>query len=52
MDEDFKEVLFDQYCKSCKHKNLKENEEPCAECLDNPLNRYTDKPINYEEKTK
>ena len=52
MDEDFKEVLFDLYCKSCKHKDLKENEEPCNGCLDNPLNRWSDKPVNYEEKTK
>ena len=52
MDEDYKMVEYHKYCETCKHKGLKENEEPCAECLDNPLNMYTDKPIKFEEKTK
>lgn len=50
MDEDYKEVYFDQYCKICKYKDLAENEEPCSECLDKPLNLYSHKPVLYKEK--
>lgn len=52
MNEGYKEVYFDQYCKTCKHKEKKDNEEPCDECLDNPINVYSHKPVNYKEKDK
>ena len=52
MNEGYKEVYFDQYCKTCKHKEKKDNEEPCDECLDNPINLYSHKPVNYKEKDK
>lgn len=53
MDNDtYKEVYFDQYCKTCKHKDLKEEEDPCDECLENPVNTYSHKPVNWEEKKK
>ena len=50
MDQDYKEIYFDQFCKSCKHENLEENLEPCDECLSNPANLYSHKPVNWEEK--
>lgn len=50
MDNIYKEVYFNQYCKTCEYKNLKESEEPCDECLLNPINEYSHKPINYKEK--
>lgn len=31
-------VYYNEYCKSCKHKNLPETEEPCDTCLENPVN--------------
>ena len=49
MEEVFKEVYFDQYCKTCKYKKAKEDEEPCDECLTYPVNTYSHKPVNYEE---
>lgn len=49
MDDEYQEVLFGKYCKSCKHKDKLEHEEPCAECLDNPVNLHSQKPIKYEE---
>ena len=49
-DQAYKEVYFDKYCKTCKHKKLKETEEPCDECLGEPLNRNTHRPVKYEEK--
>ena len=53
MDEqDYKEVYFDQYCEQCEH--WKENDEglgdPCDECLDNPLNVQSHKPVKFEKR--
>lgn len=51
MDEQvYKEVYFHQYCKSCKHKDVKDTDEPCNECLDNPTNLYSHKPVNWAKK--
>jgi len=52
MDESYKEVYFDKYCKTCKHEKEKGYETPCEECLDNPTNLYSHKPVNWEEKEK
>lgn len=52
MDNDYREVRFDIYCDKCKHDKLKEVDEPCLECLDNPTNEYSDIPINFEKKEK
>ena len=50
MEDIYKEVYFEEYCKNCKYWEKKENEEPCDECLENPVNLYSHKPVNYEEK--
>lgn len=49
MDEDLREVEYWKYCEKCKHKDLPENEFPCLECLDIPVNQYTSEPVKYEE---
>lgn len=43
------EVKFDEYCATCEYANLEESEEPCAECLDNPIKLYSQKPVNWKE---
>ncbi len=43
-------VDFLTYCETCKHKNLKESEEPCDECLENPVNFDSHKPVKWEKK--
>lgn len=50
MDDNEKIVHFHEYCKTCKHENLSESEDPCYDCLDNPVNTNSHKPIYYEEK--
>lgn len=50
MNENMKEVYFDQYCKTCKHEKLKENEEPCDECLAEGARPESHKPARWEEK--
>lgn len=42
-------VHFDEYCVKCKNKNTKETEDPCNECLTNPVNEHSHKPILYEK---
>lgn len=51
-DESLKEVYYHQYCKTCKHKDVKNTEEPCNECLSEPVNRYSHKPVKFEERDK
>lgn len=45
----YKEVYFDQFCKTCKHGGKPESEPPCDDCLENPVNLYSHKPVKYEE---
>lgn len=45
-----KEVYFDKYCNSCKYAEYEEDKDPCDECLKQPVNTYSHKPTQYEEK--
>lgn len=45
-----KEVRFDIYCETCRHKDKKDHEDPCNECLDNTVNLHSHKPVKFEEK--
>lgn len=47
---DIREVYFDKYCKLCVHKDKEENEEPCDECLTNPVNTNCQRPVMFKEK--
>lgn len=49
---EYKEVYFHEYCKMCKHWDKNENQDPCFECLDEPVNQYSHKPLKFEEKEK
>lgn len=51
-DELYKEVYFDTYCSTCKHKSVKDDEDPCDECLSEPINLYSHKPVKWEEDEK
>lgn len=49
MEDSYKEVYFHKYCNTCKHKKLAEDEDPCYECLHEPANSYSHKPVKWEE---
>lgn len=51
-DEQYKEVYFHNYCKDCKYKNVDDMDEPCNECLEEPINLYSHKPVKWEENKK
>lgn len=42
-------VEFEKYCKDCKFKDLEETEEPCCDCLAEPVNLYSHKPVKWKE---
>ena len=48
----FKEVYFNGYCHDCVHKDKDESEEPCDECLENSVNEYSHKPVNFKKQEK
>lgn len=50
MIDDQREVYFNQYCTTCKHWATPERDDPCDECLANPTNQYSHKPVNWEAK--
>lgn len=48
MEEVYKIVRFDKYCKTCKFNKTSMDDEPCSECMCYPANAYSHKPVNYE----
>lgn len=50
-NEGYKEVHFGEYCSKCKHEEVKESEDPCFDCLNEPVNLNSHKPVKYEERT-
>lgn len=50
MDEQLKEVYFWEYCPTCKYKKKSGTEEPCNDCLSNPSNVHSHKPVDWEGK--
>ena len=47
---EYKEVLYCNYCKLCKHFDKKMVDEPCNSCLNEPINLHSHKPVKFEEK--
>ena len=49
MEGDYKIVDF-SWCNQCKYKNIDDTEDPCYECLDEPVNIDSHKPVYFEDK--
>lgn len=45
-------VNFDQYCPKCKHFKVPPTEEPCNECLSNPVQEFSHKPMKFKPSDK
>ena len=43
-----KEVYFYKYCKLCRYKDTDENQQPCDECLSEPVNINCHRPVKFE----
>lgn len=50
IEDDYRIVDYFTHCKTCKYENTSPVEMPCNECLEYPVNLYTDKPVNWKEK--
>lgn len=50
MEDIYKEVYFDQYCKTCKYEKTKEEDDPCDECMSEPVNLFSHKPVKWTKK--
>lgn len=48
MENDYKEVYFYKYCETCKHSGNKETDDPCYDCLSEPVNLNSHKPVYWE----
>lgn len=52
MENQYRFVEFEKYCKTCKHYKLKEKFDPCNECMDEGARLDSAIPVCYEEKEK
>ena len=43
-------VDFDRYCDHCKYRDLPETEDPCFDCLREPVNTFTHRPTEFKER--
>lgn len=41
-------VHFNEYCETCRYKDLPESEDPCFDCLAEPVNVYSHKPTEWK----
>lgn len=51
MNENYKEVYFHEYCKTCKNKNSKDTNHPCDECLNEGARMNSHKPVNWKKRS-
>ena len=45
---EYREVDFHKYCQKCKYWDINDIMDPCNECLGEPCNKNSEKPIYYE----
>jgi len=50
---DTREVRFDEWCSKCEYSDITEDnmnpKDPCWDCLHEPMNIDSHKPINFKE---
>lgn len=49
MEYKYKEVYFNEYCSKCKEVDTSPDKDPCNECLSNPTNENSHKPVYFKE---
>lgn len=50
MEQHDKLVYFKDYCAKCRYANESEVDDPCFDCLADPTNTDSHKPVKFEEK--
>lgn len=46
------EVDFHEWCPKCEHFKLEESKDPCHDCLNQPVNDDSRKPVMFKEANK
>lgn len=49
INDEYREVIFDTYCPKCKYRLYPEESDICTECLAEPMNQESQKPVNFKE---
>lgn len=52
MENIYKEVNFNKYCKTCDYKGMEEKCDPCNDCLAEPTNTNSEEPVYWKEAKK
>lgn len=47
-----KEVYYHRYCRQCEYRNASEADDPCDECLAQPVNEDSHKPVYFKQASK
>lgn len=42
------EVNFQEWCPKCEHYKIEEREDPCHDCLNQPVNDDSRKPVMFK----
>lgn len=50
MNDGYKEVYYYEYCVKCANYDKDAVDNRCDECLSEPVNLHTHKPVKFEEK--
>lgn len=45
-------VEYHKYCKTCLYRYCPQDEQPCDECLSNPVNQNSKMPVKYKRDEK
>ena len=45
-------VEFAEYCYKCRYSDYSEDSEPCCDCLEEPVNEDSHKPVYFKDTTK
>ena len=47
---EIKIVHFNEYCATCRHRDKDERDDPCFDCLAEPVNVYSHRPTKWESR--
>lgn len=50
MINDYKEVYYHEYCTKCQYYEKDKITDRCEECMSEPINLHTHKPMKFEVK--
>lgn len=50
MKKKYKEVFFEKWCNQCQYQKERETSDPCNECLTNPVNESSHRPVLFKKK--